>query len=314
MSCRVVLLMALLTLFYGISEPAFGASGGKVITWGANTREWNRQLGVDALRLGCSSAPATCVNDADHSARAQGVKSAYLSILLNAGNSPLDARVYSQLSLRDPVLYEVGFDDFVSQCERQKLPADALNTLLKDFARQLKSVNPNLHLGLTIYMDQLSSGSSFSLLNLNQEFRSQVDYIHLYPHYRKEAQPLSVVVEKAKQVFPNAKIIAGAYAYDRRDYLPCVRGGSGPCSNEEEVSLFRSLFEEQWAMLRSGVVTAIEFYPGSFGTEEEWSGWENPRSCRAGRRQECVANTRDMRRAVKDIVSGPQSPKEARGY
>jgi hypothetical protein len=282
---------------------------GGIITWGANTREWNRALGLDAFRIGCSSAPDSCVRTANRLAGQHGIERVFLSIVLD-GRSAANARAYSELSLRNPLLYEVGFDDFVSQAQRQREPFPDLSLRLRDIARRLKSANPDLKFGLTIYMDNVSS-SRFPLDRLDAEFRRNVDYVHLYPHYRREKESFSSVVRKIEGIFPNTRVIGGVYAYDRRDYLPCALGNSARCSNEEELSLFEDQLRERWDMFRSGRISWIEFYPAAFGLEEQWSGWKQPRSCRAGRLSECVSNTRAMRRIVREVVTTQRDSRTA---
>jgi hypothetical protein len=272
----------------------------RVITWGPNTPEWNRTLHLGGLRLGCSDAPAKCVDYAERLAMSQGVDRVFLAILLNPEKTVGYAREYSQLSVTHPSLYEVGFDDFVSQCERQKLDASSLSALLNQIAHELKSANPKLHLGITLYEDELTS-STF-LGQLDEQFRKNVDFVHLYPHYRKEAQSSSSSVQKATQIFPAAKIITGIYAYDRRDYLPCSRGGA-PCTNQEELSLFAQSLKERLAMLGSSNVEWIEFYPGNFGNEGHWDQWKYPRACRPERVQECTENTKAMREVVRQTLN-----------
>ena len=127
--------------------------------------------------------------------------------------------------------------------------------------------------------------------------------MHLYPHYRKESQSFSAAVQQTKQIFPSAKMIAGIYAYDRRDYLPCTRGNSTPCTNQEEISLFAQSLKERLAMLGTSDVEWLEFYPGSFGTESQWPQWREPRMCRRGRLQECVENTKAMREIVRQTLN-----------
>ena len=61
------------------------------------------------------------MNYAQQLSKSQGVDKVFLAILLDPNKTPAYAVEYSQLSLTRPMLYEVGFDDFVSQCERQKL-------------------------------------------------------------------------------------------------------------------------------------------------------------------------------------------------
>jgi hypothetical protein len=249
--------------------------------------------------MGCSGAPAGCADYAEHLAKSQGVDNAFVAILLNQGTVISYARQYSQLSMSHPTLYEVGFDDFVSQCDRLKLDTSSLSVLLTELAHELKAANPKLHLGITVYEDELTS-NHLPLAQLDEQFRKSVDFVHLYPHYRKEAQSFSTSVQQALQIFPQAKIIAGNYAYDRRDYLPCSRGGA-PCTNQEEVSLFTQQLKERLAMLGSSNVAWLEFYPGNFGNESNWDQWKNPRACHQERLHECDENTKAMREVVRQM-------------
>lgn len=279
-----------------------GPVSSNVITWGENTPEWNRALHLGALRLGCSDPPAGCADYAEKTAKAQGVNKVFLAILLKPDQTPAYVREYSQLSLNHAALYEVGFDDFVGQCERQKLPQAAISALLDDLAAGLKAVNPKLQFGITVYEDELTS-SRFRLDALDERFRNSVDFVHLYPHYRSEAQSFSTSVQRARQIFPSAKIIAGIYAYDRRDYLPCASGNPAPCSNQEEVALFEQSFKERLGMLGTSGVEWIEFYPGGFGTEAHWQQWQQPRACHPERVDECAANTKAMRDVVRQTLN-----------
>jgi hypothetical protein len=176
------------------------------------------------------------------------------------------------------------------------------SALLDEIARELKTANPKLRLGITVYEDELAS-SRFPLSQLDQQFRNSVDFVHLYPHYRKESQTFAAAVQLTKQIFPSSKVIAGIYAYDRRDYVPCTHGNSTPCSNQEEISLFAQSLKERLAMLGTSDVEWLEFYPGSFGTESQWQQWSEPRMCNRGRLQECVENTKAMREIVRQTFN-----------
>lgn len=269
-----------------------------IITWGGNTRAWDRALHLTAVRIGCSGAPSGCVHEADQIAAEQGVQRVFLAILLNPIRTANDARDYSQLSLSHPELYEVGFDDFVGQCEKLGRNPSVLSPLLGEVVHRLKSANPNLHFGITLYQDQLSS-AGFPLGQLSAGFRQQVDFVHLYSHYRREPESFGASVQLAKQIFPSAQVIAGIYAYDRRDYLPCAPGNSTRCTNQEEMTLFERSFRERLTMMADDNLDGIEFYPGGFGKEASWQGWEQPRSCQIGRRAECITNTVAMRQFVR---------------
>jgi hypothetical protein len=293
-ACGVVLLIMTSAMAARVSN--------KVITWGENTPEWNHALHLGALRLGCSDPPSGCADYAQRTSKTQGVDKVFLAILLKPDQTPEYVREYSALSLSRPALYEVGFDDFVGQCERQNLAMPAMSALLNDIARGLKSANPRLQLGITVYEDELTS-SRFSLVNLDEEFRKSVDFVHLYPHYRMESASFAAAVQKTKEIFPSAQIIAGVYAYDRRDYLPCAHGNSAACTNQEELSLFAQSFKERLALLGTSDVEWIEFYPGSFGTEGQWQQWKQPRMCKQERVQECVKNTETMREVVRQSLN-----------
>ena len=284
-------------------SPVMGVQvSNKVITWGENTPEWNRVLRPGGLRAGCSGSPDGCAEYAQKVSRSQGVDKVFLAILLKPDQTPAYMSLYSQLSLNHPALYEVGFDDFVGQCERQKLSMPAISALLDEIMHELKSANQKLNFGITMYEDELNS-SRFPLSSLDEQFRNSVDFVHLYPHYRKESPSFSTAVQLTRQIFPSAKIVAGVYAYDRRDYLPCAHGDPSPCTNQEELSLFTQSLKERYAMLGNSGVEWIEFYPGDFGTESHWQQWKQPRMCVPQRVQECVENTIAMREVVRGTLS-----------
>ena len=295
----VIVLFALAIGFFSLPRPA--AAQDKIITWGGNSPDWDARLPVSALRLGCSSAPQSCLRDVNQEASREHVKAIFLSIPLNAAPQTLsDAGQYGPLSQADPTLVEIGFDDFVNRATKLSMEPSALNTYLTQIARALKQGNPRLKFGITMYEDELDT--AWPKLGLNNDFSGLVDFVHLYPHYRRLSEPFANYVSKTKSIFPNAQIIAGVYAYDRRDYLPCTKGGSTHCSNEEELSQFKDIFQQEVSLLHSGQVAWLEFYPGSFGLEEQWKNWDQPRICSASRRQECIDNTKAMRQTVLQVL------------
>jgi hypothetical protein len=183
----------------------------------------------------------------------------------------------------------------------------ALSAFLAQTTRDLKGANPKLAFGITVYEDELSS-DHLPLANLDAQFRSSVDFVHLYPHYRQEKLSFSAAAQQALKIFPQAKIVAGVYAYDRRDYLPCTRGNSTPCTNEQEVTLFTQSLKERLAAIASGEAEWLEFYPGSFGDEAKWPNWTAPRTCKPERVHECVDNTIAMRSIVRKILNPQFGP------
>jgi hypothetical protein len=90
--------------------------------------------------------------------------------------------------------------------------------------------------------------------------------------------------------------------------LPCTRGNSTPCTNEQEVTLFTQSLKERLAAIASGEAEWLEFYPGSFGDEAKWPNWTAPRTCKPERVHECVDNTIAMRSIVRKILNPQFGP------
>jgi len=289
-----------LTVLSGI---AFSVAAAKsqfmVITWGGNSPEWNQILHLSGVRIGCSDASASCLKEVDQIAASQHVSSVFLAIALNPSRVASDAATYGSVAGTHPSLVEVGFDDFVSQAQKTNLDPAALSSLLESVASNLKARNSKLQMGITLYQDQLDSGQ-LDRLQLSDSARRSVDYVHLFPHYRKERKPVSEYIARAKQVFPNAKVMLGVYAYDRREYLPCAIGDQARCSSEEEVNLFDQNLRGDLQIASSGEAAGIEFFPGNFGDEDAWKGWNNPRACKQGEKGVCVQNTVAMRAKIRD--------------
>jgi hypothetical protein len=94
---------------------------------------------------------------------------------------------------------------------------------VSDVIAATKSENPNLAFGVTIYKD---GQNHVALTSLPATLRAQIQFVHLYVHYREDAPSFAVNVTTAKTILSNAKIIAGAYPYDRINYLPCAYKGT----------------------------------------------------------------------------------------
>lgn len=265
-----------------------------IIAWGGNASEWNQKLHVNSIRMGCSSAPSGCFQAVQQIARQQHVNRVFLAILLTESSVNF-AQQYSALSATSPVLYSVGFDDFVSQVERLHTSTVNAASRLDQFTSALKSANPGLHFGVTIYEDELSSPIVTSSVMAN--VRNRTDFVHLFIHYRQNGPKFPMYVQQAKALFPNAQIIAGAYPVDRIDYLPCSRAAA-PCTPEQEISLFEKAFDLQMQLLHDGSVSGVEFYPGYLGDVSSAPMWKNPRSCRPGGMQECISISQKMQQYV----------------
>ena len=178
--------------------------------------------------------------------------------------------------------------------------------LLNKVVANLKSANPALKFGATIYEDDLTR-PYLQDARLPSATRAQFDYVHLFIHYREDGPNFEQAVQQAKQVFPNALIIAGSYAVDRRAFLPCSPGGQ-PCTTQQELDLFSQSLTIQVKLLVNKEVDSIEFFPGYFGNEDQWPGLSNPRECATGDQANCIANTKAMRQAALTILGGGSPP------
>lgn len=280
---------------------AGAAADWTVAAWADNTLDWNRELGVTQLRLGCSSAPATCIKSVRSHAVKEGVDCVILAMPLDPARIADYAAQYAAASQTEPHLCGVGIDDFVRALKTwpraagdPDTPVSLLRTVIDNAKR-----NPALKFGVTVYEDELSSRL---LSDLPAELRARVDRVSLYLHYREGAQHYSEHVRKTRQLFGNAQLFGGIYAYDRIDYLPCSAGRSTSCRPEQEMALFRNLLDVQMSMLRTGQLDGVEFYPGNFGAEQQWSGWSKAAICKAVRRDACVKSTLEMRKTALTAV------------
>jgi len=276
----------------------------KVSTWYLNTPDENALLGVTSITLGCSSTPDFCFTEMGQVASSQDVQNIKLAIKMDPTTSATYATQFGQWSLTHPILFSIGFDDLVGRMEDLKLFQNIAQpgTVVTDTVNAAKAANPNLKFAVTMYEDKLGS-PLLADSNLPPATKASVDYVQLYIHYRGDGPNYNTYIQQTKAIFPNARIIAGVYAYDRIDYLPCLPGGV-PCTVQQEEGLFEQLFLIQLSDLQQGIVDQLEFSPGYFGLEAQWPSWTEPRRCAPTRIPQCIANTLAMRQtAVQDIAS-----------
>jgi hypothetical protein len=266
----------------------------EIITWGPNTSEWNVNLHVTGMRRGCSDSPASCMKMAG-SASSDGMK-IFLAVPLKEETVGYGAE-YAKLSRDNHEVVEIGVDDFTGQYERLlAIDASHAPAVLNSMIDGVKSGDSKLKFGATIYEDELPL-AAIGDPNLPAAIRAKFDFVHLYLHFRSNGANMPAYVSQARELFPSAQIVLGVYAYDRISYIPCAKGSSRPCTIREEKDYLRQALDADFELLKSGTVSGLEFYPGSFGLEDDWSGWNKPNIC-PGRRQECVDNTKALRQMV----------------
>lgn len=234
-------------------------------------------------------------------AREQVIDTVYLSVPLTT-RSPEQFAELRDLAPEYPEVREVGIDDFVAAYERLGRDISDHSEVLERAIGQLKADASKLQFGITVYEHELDQGR-LDDDEISPRVRAMVDNVHLYLLYRRAASRFGKYVKDVKRLFPNARVIAGSYAYDRIDYLPCKSRSTKPCSTREEVELFSNVLDEQIALLKNGDVYAIEFYPAYFGKEAEWHGWQRERICKPGSRERCIDTTLQMRRVVQQEIA-----------
>jgi hypothetical protein len=291
----------LAAITFGQVDSGLLGPGGGVAVWGVqtDTPQWNQSLRTAVTRQGCPDAPASCLQWIGNVAHSDNVK-VVLAIPLNTLTTAAYAHEYSQLSQTASYLTEVSIDDFVDQYKALITTSPA--TVVEAVIQEVKSVNHNLKFGATLYEDDLTS-PYLANAKLPAAVRAQFDTIHLFLHYREHGQNFPSYVAKAKVLFPHAHIVAGSYAYDHRAFLPCSPGGVA-CTEQQDLDLFKQSLTIQVQEMKKGIVDYIEFFPGYFGAEQQWTGWSNPRHCAPEELSQCIANTQVMRGAALEILNG----------
>lgn len=299
-ACCFLLLLAAAFL----AESASAQTKPNIMTWGENISSWNTALGVTAMREGCSIYPSQCEPWLDNVANIAGASKYYVSFPFDTANSVSWAKEYSTLSLSHKMMVEVGFDDFVNQIENDQAAGTLPNpaSFVSSVIAAAKSANPNLGFGVTIYEDSLTHTTLTNAV-LPAALRAEINYVHLYVHYREDAPNYASYVATAKSIFPNAKIIAGAYPYDRMDYLPCAYKGTVHCTWSQEQSLYQELLQSQASMVKQGTVYGLEFFFGYFGDPQDWPTWtSSTRICAPTRLSQCYENSQVLQNISLDVL------------
>ena len=275
-----------------------------IMTWGENVPSWNEALGVDAMREACSIYPTQCEPYLDNLANLSGAKTYYVSMPFDTSTSVSWAKEYSTLSLSHKMMVEIGFDDFVNKIENDQIAGTLPNpaAFVSDVIAATKSANPNLAFGVTIYEDSLTHAVLTNAV-LPAALRAEIKYVHLFVHYRENAPNYASYVATAKSIFPNARIIAGAYSYDRMDYLPCAYKGTVHCTWSQEQSLYKELLQIQANLLKQGTVYGLEFFFGYFGDPQDWPTWtSSTRICEPARLPTCYEDTTVLQNITLDVL------------
>jgi hypothetical protein len=308
-SSRCVFVLCVCAVFAFVTlRPASAQTKPNIMSWGENMTGWNDKLGLTAIREGCSIYPTECEPWLDNVATIANVKSYYVSMPFSPTNSVAWAKEYSVLSLTHKMMTEISFDDYVNQIENHVIDGSLTDpaTFTSEVIAATKSANPNLAFGLTIYEDSLTH---VALTSLPATLRAQIQYVHLYVHFRMNGPNYASYVTTAKSIFPNAKIIAGAYPYDRIDYLPCAYKGTVHCTAAQEQSLYKQTLEIQLSLVKAGTIYGLEFFFGYFGDPQDWPSWTlYTRICQPARLSTCYENSAILQNISIQVLQGTLTP------
>lgn len=287
--------------------PSAHAQKPNIISWGQNISSWTNALGVTQMRGGCDATPAECEPYLENFAAEQSASGYYyVSVGWTPANGVSYAEDWSKLSLTYKHMLELDFDDFIGDLEDFQAAGELSdpNTFVADVIAGTKVYNPNLAFGITLYEDSLTH--PMTTTTLTSSTRAKIQYVHFYVHYRENASKWASYLPTVRSLFPNAKIIAGAYPYDRIDYIWCAQGDPNrtPCTAAQEQSYYEELLENQAASYKAGQVSGIEFYFGYFGMPQDWAGWTvSDRICSPSRLSTCYANSSTLQSISKDVIT-----------
>lgn len=276
---------------------------------------WTTALGVTELRGGCDIAPAECEPYLENLGAEQSSSGYYyVSVGWTPSNGVSYAEDWSKLSLTYKHMLEIDFDDFIGDLEDFQAAGElsSPNTFVADVIAATKTYNPNLAFGITLYEDSLTHAMTTTTLTAST--RAKIQYVHFYLHYRENASKWSSYLPTVKALFPNAKIIAGAYPYDRIDFLPCAQGTTTACTASQEQSYFKEALDNQLASFKAGQVVGIEFYFGYFGMPQDWAGWTvSDKICLPSRLSTCYANSSALQTISKEVLQSYSSSTSSSG-
>jgi len=297
--------------------PSAHAQKPNIISWGENTSSWQTALGVTQMRVSCGSlTPSACEPYLENFAAEQSSTGYYyVSMLVTPSTNATYAEDFSKLSLTYKHMLEIDFDDFISQLENQQIAGNLSNpdSFVNSVITATHYYNPNLAFGATIYEDSLTH--TMLTTTLTASTRARIQYVHFFVHYRENVSKLNTYLAQVRSYFPNAKIIAGNYPYDRIDYLWCTQGDPNrtPCTAAQEQSSHQSLMQAELNLYKSGSIVGVESYFGYFGNPGDWSGWTAPTACTTRSYTTCIANTNTLQSITKSTIQSGASSSSSSG-
>lgn len=226
----------------------------KIITYGMARREDIRSFGISTLR-----------GKFDLSSQILDPYEEGIIVLRNSNVYKIpgeamveEAKTYAERS-KTAKLTEVSIDDFLSwYASAQKA---GKGSIFDQIVQAVKTGNPKLRFGITVYEDQLPGAAGYHTGAMLEAHRNKIDVVHLYFHQRPHCTNMAQYADVARRQFPAAQLAIGLYNQDRR------KDEKRSSTEAEEQNMFTNCVKLASSLVASGQATAIEFYPGKFGLE-----------------------------------------------
>lgn len=248
----VCILMSLGLLGLATDRVAGQSTKAKIITYGMAKPESVQSFGIAALRGKFNLKLLDSYEEGIIVLRNSNVYKMPIEAMVE------EAKTYAELS-KISKLTEVSIDDFVSWYVGAQREGKA--SVFDQIVQTVKTTNPKLRFGITVYEDQLPGASGYNTGAMTEAHRSKVDVVHLYFHQRPHCTNMAQYADVARRQFPVAQLAIGLYNQDRRK----VEKRSS--TEAEEQNMFTNCVKLASSLVASGQATAIEFYPGNFGLE-----------------------------------------------
>jgi len=272
-----------------------------LILYGQNEASCALQIGIylTAVRSSCDTSPEACVTALNATLHAQCVETGIMNLPFSSLASALFfAQEYGTTFKTVTWLKQIGIDDFVGTflnwCDISGITCENLTLEIINYTKQ-----SGRKFVVTIYAEEL--GELLNSSHFIPDIRNQIDVIHLYfQHSANAALFFEQYVIKVQQEFPHADIIAGAYVYDRIDYVNCSTVPNQPCTPTEQLNYYNITLHTQLQLWNNNLITGIEWYPGYVGFARKIPEFNRTNECK--NITICVARTLEMQNLTLEVL------------
>jgi hypothetical protein len=269
-----------------------------IMTWAGTTAQWNQLLHATGTRVDCSGRVEDCADSLTHYSNGSSMR-LFLEVPLPAQADLAITQQYAELAQKNRAIAEVAITNFTAQYSKFFTGDIQASSELNAFIDTLKSRSPGLGFGITLYEDDLTS-NYLTDAYFPDSVRVKVDWVHLFIRFRANSPAFATYVHAVKGIFPHARIVAGVYAYDRIGVQSCAASSRESCSPQEEVSFFRTEFDQAIELLGHGDIDWLELYPPLTAEPGQVSVPNHPAVCTEQPSHDCIELTHQIWQIVAD--------------